>query len=77
MIRRDAQFVAGPYAGRFLVAEEDDSGSIIALVCSGQPGSLEVVADLWFADTRELEFGVTEDGWDVEWLPPGSLGMPS
>ncbi|MFD1575601.1 hypothetical protein ACFSEO_15825 [Agromyces cerinus subsp. nitratus] len=59
-----------------MVAEEDESGSIIALICNGQPGSLESIADFWFADVVELERGVTEDGWKVTWLPRGSLGTP-
>lgn len=77
MIRRDARFTAGPYIGKFLVAEEDESGSIIALVCHGQPGALETIADFWFADLDEFERGVTEEDWGVEWLPVGSLGMAS
>lgn len=76
MRRRDARFTAGPYEGGFLVAREDASGSIVALVCDGRPGALETIADFWFADLRELELGVTEDGWNVEWLPAGSLGTP-
>lgn len=74
MIRRDARFTAGPYIGKYLVAEEDDSGSLIAVVCDGQPGALRTIADYWFADVKELELGVTEDDWDVEWLASGSLG---
>lgn len=58
------------------MAEEDASGSVVALVCEGTPGSLVTVADFWFADEAELELGVTDDGFDVEWLPPGSLGAP-
>ncbi|GII98953.1 hypothetical protein Slu03_13310 [Sediminihabitans luteus] len=77
MTRRDARFVAGPYEGLYLVAEADESGSIIALICGGKPGALTTVADIWFANERELELGVTDDGWDVEWLPNGSLGQPS
>lgn len=77
MSRRDARFTAGPYTGNFLVAEADDSGSIIALICEGQPGSLTTIGDWWFADMSELELGVTEDGWKVQWLPSGSLGTPS
>ncbi len=77
MIRRDARIVAGPYKGHFLVAEEDDSGSIIALICEGEPGELTTVADVWFADERELELGVTGQGWEVDWLTVGSLGKPT
>ena len=74
MSRRDARFTVGPYTGKFLVAEADESGSITALICEGQPGSLTTIGDWWFADMRQCELGVTEDGWDVEWLPSGSLG---
>lgn len=76
MIRRDARLVAGPYAGLFLVAEEDESGSIIALICEGEPGALVTVGDIWFADESELELGVTEGDWGVEWLLRGTLGDP-
>lgn len=76
VIRRDARFVSGPYTGLFLVAEDDESGSIIALICDGEPGALETVADIWFADERELELGVTDGDWEVAWLPSGSLGRP-
>ncbi|MGH8009756.1 MAG: hypothetical protein ACREQ3_22410 [Candidatus Binatia bacterium] len=77
MIRRDARILAGPYEGHFLVAEEDESGSIIALVCDGEPGDLTTIADIWFADERELELGVTDHGWKVGWLATGSLGQPT
>lgn len=76
MSRRDARFTAGPYAGKFVVAESDESGSIIAIICEGQLGSLVTIGDWWFAGMSEFEFGVTEDGWDVEWLAPGCLGTP-
>ena len=76
-IRRDARFTAGPYAGQYLVAEDDTAGSIIALVCHGEPGKLEVTADFWFENVEDLEAGMAEDGWAVEWLEPGSLGRPS
>lgn len=74
MIRRDARITAGPYLGNFVVAEEDDKGSIIALICAGRPGSLETIADMWFANVTEFELGIVEGDWDVEWLPDGSLG---
>ena len=76
MSRRDARFTVGPYVGKFVVAEADESGSTIALICEGQPGSLVTIGDWWFAGMSEFELGVTEDGWDVEWLPTGSLGTP-
>jgi hypothetical protein len=76
MSRRDARFTVGPHMGKFVVAEADESGSIIALICEGQPDSLVTIGDWWFASMNELELGVTEGGWDVEWLPTGSLGTP-
>jgi hypothetical protein len=76
MSRREARFTAGPYTGKFVVAEADESGSIIAIICEGQPGSLTTIGDWWFADMSECERAVTEDGWAVEWLPSGSLGTP-
>jgi hypothetical protein len=76
MSRRDARFTASPYTGKFLVAEADESGSITALICEGQPGSLTTIGDWWFADMSTCEGAVIEDGWDVEWLPSGSLGTP-
>lgn len=76
-MRRDAQFTAGQYAGSFLVAKSDESGSVIALVCEGTPGALRIVADYWFKDADNLVEGVTEGDWDVEWLPSGSLGDPT
>lgn len=76
MSRRDARFTLGPYTGKFVVAEADESGSMIALICEGQPGSLVTIGDWWFAGMSEFELGVTEDGWDVQWLAPGCLGTP-
>lgn len=76
MSRRDARFTAGPCAGKFVVAEADESGSIIALICEGQPGSLVTISDWWVAGMSEFELGVTEDGWGLEWLAPGCLGAP-
>lgn len=76
-VRKDARFTAGEYDGSYLVAESDESGSIIALVCEGTPGDLRVVADYWFKDADDLVAGVTEGDWNVEWLPSGSLGEPS
>ncbi|MGW2094187.1 hypothetical protein [Promicromonospora sukumoe] len=76
MSRRDARFTVGPYTGKFVVAEADESGSIIAIICEGQPGSLTTIGDWWFADMNTFELGVTEEGRDVEWLPPGILGTP-
>ncbi|GAA4714326.1 hypothetical protein APR04_004124 [Promicromonospora umidemergens] len=74
--RRDARFTAGPYMGKFVVAEADESGAIIAIICEGQAGSLTTIGDWWFMGMSEFELAVTEDGWDVEWLPSGSLGTP-
>jgi hypothetical protein len=54
----------------------EESGSIIVITCEGQPGSLTTIGDWWFAGMSEFERGVTEDGWDVEWLAPGCLGTP-
>lgn len=76
MSRRDARFTVGPYTGKFVVAEADESGAISAIICKGRPGSLTTIGDWWFADMSEFELGVTEDGGDVEWLPTGSLGTP-
>jgi hypothetical protein len=74
--RRDGRFVSGPYAGRYVVAQPDESGSIIALICDGPPESLETVADFWFGDFDECDRALASDGWDVLWLPEGSLGAP-
>lgn len=74
--RRDARFTAGPYSGKFVVTEADENGSIIALVCEGQPGTLTTIGDWWFADMSGFELGMTADGWEVEWLAPGCLGTP-
>lgn len=76
-LRRDGRFTAGEHAGRFLVAESDESGSIVALICEGEPGDLRIVADYWFQDAADLVAGVTEGDWDVEWLPSASLGEPA
>ena len=76
MSRRDARFIVGPYTGKFIVAEADESGSVIVLICEGQPGSLITIGDWWFAGMSEFERAVTEDGWDVEWLVAGCLGTP-
>ena len=37
MSRRDARFTVGPYVGEFVVAEADESGLIIPIICEGQP----------------------------------------
>jgi hypothetical protein len=76
MSRRDGRFTAGPYTGKFVLAESDESGSIVALVCEGQPGSVATIGDWWFADVSEFERGMTEDDCDVEWLASGSMGTP-
>ena len=73
---RDARFTVGTYMGKFVVAESDERGSIIGLICEGQPSSLVTMGDWWFAGMSEFELGVTENGWDVECLAPGSLGTP-
>lgn len=74
--RRDARFTLGPYSGKYVVAESGDGRSITALICEGEPGSLVVIGDWWFVDNAQLEAGLTEGGWAVEWLPSGSLGTP-
>ncbi len=37
MSRRDARFTVGSYTGKFIVAEADESGSVIVLICEGAP----------------------------------------
>lgn len=76
-LRRDGRFTAGEYAGKYVVAEADEAGSVIALICDGSPGALRTIADLWFEDVEGLEAGLNEGDWTVEWLSPGTLGTPS
>lgn len=76
-LRHDGRFTAGEYAGKYVVAEADEAGSMIALICDGVPGELKTIADFWFEDVDDMESGLNEGDWAVEWLSPGTLGTPS